>query len=97
MPTPEPTPLSPCHQLARDLKAAIDARMLGRQVASFAQRGRTMAYADQPIESLIGYYNQIRAGCPDAAADPSLIAIGPLDAPVVTRGPPARFAGRSWV
>jgi hypothetical protein len=96
MPSSPPV-LSPCHQQARDLKAAIDARMLGRQVASFGQRGRSMAYSDVPLKDLIGYYNQIRAACPDAAADPTLIAIGPLDAPVVTRGPPARFLGRSFV
>lgn len=89
-------PLAPCHQLARDLKAAIDARMLGRQVASVGHKGRTLAYADQPLPSLIAYYNQVRQSCADALADPDLIAIAPLDQPTTTRGAPARFLGRSW-
>ncbi len=90
-------PLAPCHQLVKDLKAAIDARMLGKQVQSLGHKGRNLSYAEQPLKELIAYYNQMRQGCPDALADPELAAIAPLDQPTTTRGAPARFLGRSWV
>lgn len=89
-------PLSPCHQLVKDLKTAIDARMLGKQVSSLGHKGRSLAYAEQPLKELIAYYNQMRQGCPDALADAELVAIAPLDQPTTTRGAPARFLGRSW-
>lgn len=88
---------SPCHQLALDLKAAIDARLLGKQVQSVGHKGRNVSYAEQPINSLIAYYNQVRQGCPDALADATLIAIAPLNQPTTTRGAPARFLGKAWV
>jgi len=90
-------PLAPCHQLVKDLKAAIDARMLGKQVQSLGHKGRNLSYAEQPLKELIAYYNQMRQGCPGALADPELAAIAPLDQPTTTRGAPARFLGRSWV
>lgn len=90
-------PISPCHQLARDLKAAIDARLTGKQVQSAGHKGRSVAYAETPIKELIAYYNQVRAGCADALADPDLIAIAPLDQPTTTRGRPAVRLGRGWV
>jgi hypothetical protein len=89
-------PLSPCHQLARDLKTTIDARMKGEQVQSVGHKGRQLEYADMPIAQLISYYNQIRNSCPDAKADPELIAINPLDQPTGTRGRPAVRPGRPW-
>lgn len=90
-------PTSPCYDLAKKLKAAIDERMLGEQVQSIGQRGRTVAYADVPLDKLIAYYNQTRNACPEALEDTALIAIAPLDQPTTTRGGPARFAGRPWV
>lgn len=90
-------PLTPCHQLVKDLKATIDARLTGRQVSTFAHRGRSIGYADTPLRELINYYNQMRACCPDALADPELIAIGDLDQPTGTRGAPGVRLGRAWV
>ena len=89
--------LSPCHQLVKDLAAIIDARMLGRQVSSSSAKGRSATFTEMPIKELIAYYNQKRAACADALADPELIALAPLDQPTGTRGAPARFFGRSWV
>jgi hypothetical protein len=88
---------SPCHKLARDLKAAIDARMRGEQVTQIGHRGRNMSFAEVNLNQLISYYNQTRAGCPDALADPELIAIAPVDQPFVTRGRPAVYLGKSTV
>lgn len=90
-------PLAPCHQLARDLKAAIDARLTGRQVQSSGFKGRSVAFAEVPIKELIAYYNQVRNSCADALADTELIEIKPLDQPTGTRGAPAIRLGRSWV
>lgn len=90
-------PLSICHQRVVDLKAAIDARMSGKQVTSVGHKGRNLEYAEAPIRELISYYNQCRRACADAMADPELIEINPLDLPFGTRGRPARFAGRGHV
>ena len=90
-------PLSTCHQLATDLKAAIDARILGRQAQSVGHKGRNMTYAETPIKDLIAYYNQVRCSCPDALADPDLIAIDPLDGRTGEVRRPAVFFGRGWV
>ena len=90
-------PLSPCHQLALDLKAAIDARMLGRKAQNVSHKGRSIAYAETPTKELIAYYNQVRNGCPDALADATLIELTPLDGPHGRRGPPAVFFGRGHV
>ncbi len=89
--------MTPCHQLARDLKAAIDARMLGKQVQSVGHKGRSLSYSDQPLPALIAYYNQIRQSCADAMSDPELIEVRPLDQPTTRRGRPARFTGRGYV
>lgn len=89
-------PLSPCHALARKLKATIDARLTGGQVQSLGHKGRNLEYADVPLKELIAYYNQVRNGCPDALADPELIAISPLDLPTGPRGRPGVRLGRSW-
>lgn len=89
-------PVSPCHQLARELKATIDARLTGRQVQSIGHKGRNLEYMQTPIKELIAYYNQVRSSCPDALADPDLIAIAPLDQPTGTRGRPGVRAGRPW-
>lgn len=90
-------PLQPCHQLAKDLKAAIDDRILGRNVQSAGHKGRSVAYAERSTNELIAYYNQIRKSCPDALGDAELIELKPLDQPTVTRGRPAVRMGRSWV
>lgn len=87
-------PISPCHQLVKDLKATIDARMTGKQVSSVGHRGRSLEYAETPLKELIAYYNQVRNGCADALADPELIEVRPLDQQFGTRGRPAQFMGR---
>lgn len=87
---------SPCYTLAKELKAAIDARLAGRQVNSAAHKGRSVQYSQTPIKELIAYYNQVRASCQAALADPDLIYIAPLDQPAGTRGRPAVFSGRSY-
>lgn len=92
-----PDPVSPCHALARKLKAAIDARMLGRLPQSVGHKGRQMAYAETSTKDLIAYYNQIRNSCPDALADPELIELKQLDQPTGTRGRPAVRLGRPFV
>lgn len=89
--------LSPCHQLAKDLKATLDARMLGRKAQSFGNKGRQMTYTDTPTPQLIAYYNQVRKSCPDALTDPELIEVLPLDQPTTTRGRPGVMYGRGWV
>lgn len=89
-------PVSPCHQLARDLKATIDTRLTGKQVQSLGHKGRNLEYASATLSELIAYYNQVRKGCPDALADPELIAIAPLDQPTGTRGRPGTRPGRPW-
>ena len=88
--------ISPCHQLAKDLKAAIDQRMLGTKAQSVGHKGRNIAYAETPTKDLIAYYRQVRNSCPDAIADLELIDIMPLDGPSGTRGRPISFAGRPW-
>lgn len=90
-------PLSACHQLVKDLSEIINARMLGRQVQSSSAKGRSASFAETPIKELISYYNQRRAACADALADPELIELTPLDQPTASRGAPARFLGRPWV
>lgn len=89
--------VAPCLKLARELKATIDARMLGREVKSAGHRGRQMEYAQRSIGELINYYNQIRTTCPAAMADPDLIELVPPDQPTVKRGPPGVRFGRSFV
>lgn len=83
--------------MAKDLKAAIDARMLGRKAQSFGNKGRQMTYVDTPTPQLIAYYNQTRNACPDALADPDLIELAPLDQPTTRRGRPGVVYGRPWV
>lgn len=90
-------PISPCHQLVKDLAELINARMLGRQVQSSSAKGRSASFAEVPLRELIAYYNQRRLACPDALADAELIELQPLDQPTATRGGPARFYGRGWV
>jgi hypothetical protein len=90
-------PLSPCHQLAKDQKATIDARMMGRKAQNISHKGRSVAYAETPTKELIAYYNQVRAACPDALADAELIELTPLDGPQGRRGPPSKFFGRGHV
>lgn len=82
-------------QLCRDLKAAIDARMLGRQIQSAGERGRNVSYADLPVKDLISYYRQMRSQCAEAQAE--LPDIQPLDAPISERRPPIGHLGRPWV
>lgn len=88
---------SPCHKLARELFATIAARLKGEQVSEIGHRGRNMSFADAKINEQIAFYNQVRNGCPDALADPELIHIAPVDQPVVTRGRPAVYLGKSTV
>lgn len=90
-------PVSPCHQLAKDLKTAIDNAVLGRMVQSAGAKGRQVTYSTAQINEMIAYYNQARNGCPDAIADTTLIELKPLDQPQGTRGAPARFFGRGYV
>lgn len=85
--------LTPCHQLAKDLKAAIDARMLGTQAQSVGHKGRNVQFADVSLDKLIAYYRQTRFACPDAMADSDLHDVLPLDGPVGTRGAPMIFSG----
>lgn len=89
--------LTPCHQLAKDLKAAIDARMLGKKAQSVGHKGRNVAFTETSTKDLIAYYNQVRSGCPDACEDLDLLHISPLDGPTGTRGRPAVFHGRGHV
>lgn len=90
-------PASPCHQLALDLKAAIDKAVLENQIASAGHKGRQVAYSVVELNQKIAYYNQVRMGCPDAMADATLQYIAPLDLPAVMRGRPAVRMGRGFV
>ena len=83
--------ISPCHRLARELKSAIDALMTGKQVQSVSHRGRSVSYSAANLAQLVSYYERVRANCPDALADPDLIAISP------TRGAPIVKFGRGHV
>ncbi len=90
-----PDEVPECLATLRELKAVIDARMLGRQVQSVGHKGRQMAYAETPVKDLIAYYRQLWAQCPAAQAE--LPELKPLDAAVGTRGKPAVFVGRGHV
>ena len=75
---------APCLVTLRELKAAIDARMLGRQVQSVGHKGRSMEYAETSLSDMISYYNQLWRQCPDAQAE--LPELKPLDQPSYARG-----------
>lgn len=90
-------PLSPCHQRAKDLFDAIQARALGTQAQSVGHKGRNVQFSEMSTNHLISLYNQSRNLCADALADPDLIPLSPLDAPGTTRGRPLGYAARGRV
>lgn len=85
---------APCLLTLRELKTAIDARMLGRQVQSVGHKGRTMAYADTSLSDMIAYYNQLWRQCPDAQAE--MPELKPLDQPSYARGPAMKVRFGDW-
>lgn len=87
--------MATCLETLRDLKAAIDARLLGRQVQSVDHKGRSISYSEMSVSDMITYYRQLWLQCPEAQAE--LPELKPLDAPPGARGRPARFLGRRWV
>lgn len=85
----------PCLAELRTLKAAIDAKMTGRQVQTVGHGGRNVGYSEMRVDYMVAYYRQLWAQCPAAQAElPELQA---LDQPVGTRGRPAVFLGRGHV
>jgi len=71
------TPATPCGSECLELYTAIRARMLGKQPTSVSHKGRSVSYADTPLEKLIGFYNQMRAGCAEAEANLPAISSDP--------------------
>ncbi len=83
-------------QLCRDLKAQIDAKMLGKVVTSAGGAGRSVSYSDQPVEKLITYYRQNREML-TADEKTQVPDIQPLKAGLGERRPPARYMTRPGV
>ncbi len=82
--------------LCRDLKAAIDAKMLGKSVTSAGRSGRSVSYSETSLDNLIAYYRQNRAALtPDEQA--LVPDIQPLKAGSGERRPPARYMTRPGV
>lgn len=89
------TETTPCIDILRKLKEAIDTRMMGEGLHSVGHKGRTMAYANMNVSDMVKYYIQLWKQCPAAQAElPELL---PLDATTGTRGRPAIFMGRGYV
>lgn len=86
---------SPCLVKCRELAAAVEARILGKQVQSVGHKSRNLSYADVSTEDLIAYYRQHWLACPDAQKE--LVEPKSLKTQTVTRGRPISYKGRSHV
>lgn len=83
-------------QLAQDLRAAIYARALGRQVQSASGSGRSVSYGAMTVSEMIALYDQTRAQC-TLAEQALLPPISPLDLPGPSgRGRPLYYRSRPW-
>ncbi len=80
-----------CGKQCKALYDAIQERMLGRKPASVSHRGRSVSYADTPVDDMVKIYIQMRSQCAEARA--KLPELKPLDQFQGQRG---RALGMRW-